>query len=333
MNVPEATKKGYAEATVGQAINLAQPNSKTRRGRVSDIANTLDTQQQQHTLTTEARIRRLTPVECERLQGFPETEVSAIIDVCIDHQNNSVNVVLQNLKSQRLAGIAGSDKSKRTAPSVVKTSVQNYLQENKPVQENVHIFLEDKKISLHNHEKSLSYVSGATSQSSLALPIQEEDFVQMIAGMLRIVEKITHDGKVELAQSDKPLTVQESGNTLEKPYGYEITLPVSDVMRNITTLKESLKSITSSHLDIKSLDTTLATLSYYVASATSGATASPTQKNSTFRLHLLEKYGWTQYGKDGELISDTQRYKMCGNAVTTNVIQAVFERIFDERTF
>ena len=72
VNVPEATKKGYAEATVGQSINLAQPNSKTRRGRVSDIANTLDTQQQQHTLTTEAKIRRLTPVECERLQGFQD---------------------------------------------------------------------------------------------------------------------------------------------------------------------------------------------------------------------------------------------------------------------
>jgi DNA (cytosine-5)-methyltransferase 1 len=28
-------------------------------------------------------------------------------------------------------------------------------------------------------------------------------------------------------------------------------------------------------------------------------------------------------------MSDTQRYKMCGNAVTTNVIQAVFERIFE----
>ena len=33
-------------------------------------------------------------------------------------------------------------------------------------------------------------------------------------------------------------------------------------------------------------------------------------------------------------MSDSQRYKMCGNAVTTNVIQAVFEAIFDEtRTF
>ncbi|TXH12303.1 MAG: hypothetical protein E6R03_13075, partial [Hyphomicrobiaceae bacterium] len=35
---------------------------------------------------------------------------------------------------------------------------------------------------------------------------------------------------------------------------------------------------------------------------------------------------------EDELISDTQRYKMCGNAVTTNVVQAVFERILgDER--
>lgn len=35
---------------------------------------------------------------------------------------------------------------------------------------------------------------------------------------------------------------------------------------------------------------------------------------------------WTAEGVNGP-ISDTQRYKMCGNAVTTNVVQAVFERI------
>lgn len=35
---------------------------------------------------------------------------------------------------------------------------------------------------------------------------------------------------------------------------------------------------------------------------------------------------WTAEGVDGP-ISDTQRYKMCGNAVTTNVICAVFDRI------
>ena len=38
---------------------------------------------------------------------------------------------------------------------------------------------------------------------------------------------------------------------------------------------------------------------------------------------------WTKYGINEEPISDTQRYKMCGNAVTTNVIQAVMERLID----
>lgn len=42
--IPEATAKGYAEAYEGDSVNLALPNSKTRRGRVGhQQANTLDT--------------------------------------------------------------------------------------------------------------------------------------------------------------------------------------------------------------------------------------------------------------------------------------------------
>jgi len=41
---------------------------------------------------------------------------------------------------------------------------------------------------------------------------------------------------------------------------------------------------------------------------------------------------WTAEGIDGP-ISDTQRYKMCGNAVTTNVVQAVFERILGTEVY
>ena len=37
--------------------------------------------------------------------------------------------------------------------------------------------------------------------------------------------------------------------------------------------------------------------------------------------------GWTKYGKDGEKISDTQRYKCLGNAVSVPVVKAVGERI------
>ena len=37
---------------------------------------------------------------------------------------------------------------------------------------------------------------------------------------------------------------------------------------------------------------------------------------------------WTKYGVGDEPISDTQRYKMCGNAVTTNVITAVIGGLY-----
>jgi DNA (cytosine-5)-methyltransferase 1 len=40
--VREATKKGYSIAEEGDSINLEQPNSKTRRGRVGKVANTLN---------------------------------------------------------------------------------------------------------------------------------------------------------------------------------------------------------------------------------------------------------------------------------------------------
>ena len=37
---------------------------------------------------------------------------------------------------------------------------------------------------------------------------------------------------------------------------------------------------------------------------------------------------WTQYGADGKLISDSQRYRQCGNAVCPKVIEATFSRLF-----
>ena len=40
-------------------------------------------------------IRRLTPVECERLQGFPEVKKTTIFDIWLDHQKNCVNVEIR----------------------------------------------------------------------------------------------------------------------------------------------------------------------------------------------------------------------------------------------
>lgn len=71
--IKEATKKGYAEAEVGDSVNLSHPGSKTRRGRVGKgIANTLLARESQGVVGSDFRIRKLTPRECWRLQGFPD---------------------------------------------------------------------------------------------------------------------------------------------------------------------------------------------------------------------------------------------------------------------
>ena len=73
IRVKEATKQGFAEAEIGDSVNLSHPNSKTRRGRVGkQIANTLLTGESQGVVEPDFRIRKLTPRECWRLQGFPD---------------------------------------------------------------------------------------------------------------------------------------------------------------------------------------------------------------------------------------------------------------------
>ncbi len=87
----EATKQGYSECRVGiDAVNLSVPGSKTRRGRVGkEVANTLDTSCNQGIFVKVSdelivyavwyekyqcyiTIRKLTPKECFRLQGWPD---------------------------------------------------------------------------------------------------------------------------------------------------------------------------------------------------------------------------------------------------------------------
>lgn len=101
VKVPEATKRGYAKARKGDSINLSVPNSKTRRGRVGKgIAQTLDTGMQQYTLH-DMEVCRLTPLECERLQGFPDDWTEGVSDTqrykCIGNAV-TVNVVKEIIK-------------------------------------------------------------------------------------------------------------------------------------------------------------------------------------------------------------------------------------------
>src|SRR5699024_11854801 len=104
--IKKATKKGYTVAEPGDSVNIAYPDSKTRRGRVGkETANTLLTGEEQGVIIDDTfseqfggvkihketaptlragrsglktndglRIRKLTPLECFRLQGFTDEQ-------------------------------------------------------------------------------------------------------------------------------------------------------------------------------------------------------------------------------------------------------------------
>lgn len=73
-----ANKQGFDMATDGDGIDLAYPDSKTRRGRVGHgVSKTIMTSDSMGTLETDGanyRIRKLTPKECWRLMGFADED-------------------------------------------------------------------------------------------------------------------------------------------------------------------------------------------------------------------------------------------------------------------
>ncbi len=72
--VKTANKKGYDLAQDGDGIDLAYPNSTTRRGRVGhEVSKTLACSDTMGTLQN-YRIRKLTPKECWRLMGFDDSD-------------------------------------------------------------------------------------------------------------------------------------------------------------------------------------------------------------------------------------------------------------------
>lgn len=106
--IKEATAQGYAQALPGDSINISHPNSETRRGRVGKgIANTLLTGKEQAVVTEEFQIRKLTPRECWRLQGFPDWAFDCAKEVNSDSQlykqaGNSVTVPVIHDIARRL---------------------------------------------------------------------------------------------------------------------------------------------------------------------------------------------------------------------------------------
>ena len=77
--VKEATTKGFVEVGRGDCVDLAYPESKTRRGRLmTDKSNCLMESGNEFYTNNGYYLRKLTQTELERLQGFPDGYTSIL---------------------------------------------------------------------------------------------------------------------------------------------------------------------------------------------------------------------------------------------------------------
>ena len=106
--IKENNKRGYTEANAGDSVNVKFLSSTTRRGRVGrSLVNTMTTNQDQAVITSDLQIRKLTPRECWRLQGFPDWAFDRAKKVNSDSQlykqaGNSVTVPVIHDIARRL---------------------------------------------------------------------------------------------------------------------------------------------------------------------------------------------------------------------------------------
>lgn len=108
LKIKEATRRGFKEAGPGDSVDVSFPGTNTRRGRVGkNIAHTLNTGRPQGVVTDSLRIRRLTPKECFRLQGFSRRQTARMLEVDSDTQaykqaGNAVTVNVVHALALRL---------------------------------------------------------------------------------------------------------------------------------------------------------------------------------------------------------------------------------------
>lgn len=111
--IKNATKTGATPAMVGDGIDTAYPSSDTRRGRVQkEACNTITTHGTSGVLTDiyPVRIRKLTPKECWRLQGFSDEQFEKAAAVNSNTQlykqaGNAVTVNVAEAIGKHIVGI------------------------------------------------------------------------------------------------------------------------------------------------------------------------------------------------------------------------------------
>mgnify|MGYP003642444638 CR=1 FL=1 len=304
----------------------------------SEKSNCLTKVQKDSLLLEDMVVRKLTPTECCRLQGFPDVEkiltfdfscyildkLSIFINECQnypDYLNKNVIVGMKNHKSPKLVLNAQKDRLSNDVKYAQNLSSLKYQKNNKLVLRNVHINLGESTLLNLNQEKLISNVNNVKKIKKLALQILTENFAHLLVGQNTTRNKIIKIGKEDFLVSTRNLLTLLNGKDYVTKSGEEMTLLAKYVMKNMNPkyIKNFIVIISEALSNSKNYEQKLVIFLYYVLAVITLFTQEKIQIKSLLEIRATNNYV--------SMVSKTQGYKALGNGFTVPVIKHILKNI------
>lgn len=268
-------------------------------------------------------VRRLTPRECERLQGFPSSRDHAIIDLCVDHQSGVVSVDLSCRRSLNAASPVAADESPLYVSAAEPLSTTSRASREPHVLAHVRMHSVAELQELHSHGR-LIWCAGSVGASVASLPRTEsESIAAAVVQHLPVVVTAIMAGKAGLPASIRLSMPERSGGRRAATCGEESGVSASDAenaaMREKFTTSD-LGRLTP--LDDSSAATSLCS----VLSAISGCIPSETL-GATFSAEIVADIPYTLIPYRGKPAADGPKYKALVNSMAVPVMRWIGQRI------
>ncbi len=282
-----------------------------------------------HGIATSAAVRRLTPVECERLQGFPDCAHRAIILVCSTEQQQSrVRAAIQSLRSLRCASRVAADVYFNDANRAGESFLPSPLDHELPVVAYVRIDYEHSDLLLRSPGRSdwSASAAGASGSSPLRMPLG--DFVRLAVPTLRCGVPLTTVGRVASPHSSDSFLPRVSGSEYALSSGREIDALASDAGQFTNAVNACLRFTTSqAGCDSPSFAEHWKIWSSCVSVAISSFIPEPIRRASSYAIVVDAVGGWTAITYRGKPAADGPRYRALGNAFPVPVLAWIGQRI------
>ncbi len=284
-----------------------------------------------HVLPTPAGVRRLTPLECERLMGWPERQENITIEVCGEPLKSHAPAGARSPKLHGRAGSAASSGPPERASSAEPSSIASSQTTGRPAEVHAVWSCEDGTIALTTRPgESPLLVSSAEVRSQFARLGLNVDSAHLAAAMISTLARTILGGRAALPTNVEPSSVRWNGEPCVRLSGGEIEERASGAASTISAAIEAMKRTTSAVGPSSPLFASmLETLSYCAVAVICGLTPERTPSTSSFALRLSLSSGHTRFTADGTEIADGNRYRMAGNGVVAPVAEWLGRRLVE----